>query len=97
MVTLISRIKLADFSTISESDKERRITQIVGDFVSPSPELLKEQKANLAQRIQGFETQYKMSSQNMKQAIRSGSMVESADFCTWLMLLEIRDRLEASV
>ena len=97
MATLTSRIKLAEFSELSEMDMHVRVNQLVSGSVAPSCDLLKEQQENLAHRIQGFEAQYKMSSNNMRQAIRSGSMEESADFCSWLMLLEVRDSFEKSV
>jgi hypothetical protein len=97
MATLTSRIKLAEFSELSEMDKQVRVHQLVQGSVAPSSDLLKEQQENLAHRIHGFEAQYKMSSHDMRQAIRSGSMEESADFCSWLMLLELRDSFEKSV
>jgi hypothetical protein len=97
MATLTSRIKLAEFSELSETDKQVRVHQLVQGSVAPSSDLLKEQQANLANRIHGFEAQYKISSHDMRQAIRSGSMEESADFCSWLMLLELRDSFEKSV
>ena len=97
MTTLTSRIKLAEFSATSEPDIQARVNQLVQGSVAPSSDLLKEQQDNLANRIHGFETQYKLSSYDMRQAIRSGSMEESADFCSWLMLLELRDSFEKSV
>jgi hypothetical protein len=97
MANLTSRIKLAEFSALSEIDKQTRINQLVGGSVAPSSDLLKEQQENLANRIHGFEAQYKMSSHDMRQSIRSGSTEESADFCSWLMLLELRDSFEKSV
>jgi hypothetical protein len=97
MTTLTSRIKLAEFSAPSEPDIQARVHQLVQGSVAPSSDLLKEQQDNLANRIHGFEAQYKLSSHDMRQAIRNGSMEESADFCSWLMLLELRDSFEKSV
>jgi hypothetical protein len=97
MATLTSKIKLAEFSKLSETDKQARVNQLVSGSVSPSVDLLREQQGNLANRIHGFEAQYQMSSHDMRQAIRSGSMEESSDFCSWLMLLELRDSFEKSV
>ncbi len=97
MRTLTSRIKLAEFAKLSDTDTKTRVNQLVTGSVTPSSDLLKEQQENLARRIHGFEAQYKMSSHEIRQAICSGSMEESADFCSWLMLLELRDSFEKSV
>jgi hypothetical protein len=91
MATLTSRIKLADFHGLSEVETQQRVGQLVCGSVSPSPELLEEQQNNLAQRIGRFEQQYQMTSSQMRRALETAVLKESADICSWLMLLEIKE------
>lgn len=94
MATLTRGIKLSDFSKMPEKEKDRRIGELFQAALNPTEEQLDQQKNEIDDRIRSFESRYKMSSSEMKQSLASGQLKETADFCSWLMLLKIRGRFE---
>jgi hypothetical protein len=97
MATLTSRIKLAEFSSLPTHETKQRVDDLVRGSVSPSPELLEEQRKNLDDQIRLMEEQHGLSSEKMRHALKNGAIQETADICRWLMLLEIRDDFEKAI
>ena len=50
--------------------------------------------AVVAERIAAFEQQYKLTSDDMRKQVLAGDMAETDEICTWLMLMNRRQRLE---
>jgi hypothetical protein len=44
-------------------------------------------------KIKDFETEYRMSSEEMKRLWNHGKITETMEIIRWLMLLDIRDRM----
>ncbi|MGM3308902.1 hypothetical protein ACSQ6I_23475 [Anabaena sp. WFMT] len=97
MATLAKKIKLSDFITMSEVDARKRVSELYQASVKPTLEQLAEQKLNIDLKINFFESQYQMSSENMKQSLLSSDYPDNTDICTWLMLLRTRDRIEEKI
>jgi hypothetical protein len=94
MATLTRGIALSEFKTMSDSEKNQRVSDLFQAAVNPTSEQLAEQKNKLTDQIQVLESRYKMSSGEMKRKLATGEIKETADFCRWLMLLKIRGRFE---
>lgn len=94
MATLTRGIKLSEFSKMSESEKDARVGELFQAALNPTQEQLAQQKQGIDDRIRVFESRYKMSSSEMKRLLTCGELKETADFCSWLMLLKIRGRFE---
>jgi hypothetical protein len=94
MATLTRGIALSEFKTMSDSEKHRRVNELFQAAVSPTSEQLEDQRNKLDNQIQLFESRYKMASDEMKRKLATGEVMESADFCRWLMFLKIRGRFE---
>lgn len=94
MATLTRGIKLNELASMSEGEKNRRIGEMFQAATNPTQEQLNQQKTDINNQIQAFESRYKMASSEMKQLLVSGKIKETAEFCSWLMLLKIRGRFE---
>lgn len=94
MATLTRGIALSEFKTMSDSEKNRRVSELFQAAVSPTSEQLSDQRNKLDEQIQSFESRYKMSSGEMKRKLATREVTETADFCRWLMLLKIRGRFD---
>lgn len=94
MATLTRGIALSEFATMTESERSQRVGELFQAAVNPTSEQLKEQRDKLDLVIQEFETQYKMSSDEMRRKLATGQMAETADFCRWSIFLKIRGRFE---
>jgi len=94
MAILTKGIKLSEFASMSEEEKDRRVSSLFQAAMNPSIEQLEQQKNDLNDQIRSFESRYRMTSGEMRQGLASGEISESADFCSWLMLLKIRGQFE---
>lgn len=97
MATLAKGINLSDFGSMSEVEARKRVRDLYQASVNPTFEQLQEQKSKFDFKIHFFESRYKMSSEEMKRSLASGDFSESADICTWLMLLRTRGRIEDKI
>lgn len=70
-----------------------RIAEVVSAKDSPATP---EQKADLDSRIAAFEMRYEMSSGTMLERIKNQQLKETAEICTWMMLLDVRRRSDQS-
>jgi hypothetical protein len=96
MATLTRGIKLAEFSSMTETEKDRRVNELFQAALSPTEDQLNEQLAEVDGSIRAFEVRYRMSSGEMKHLLCNGEIKESADFCSWLMLLKIRGNFDTT-
>jgi hypothetical protein len=94
MAILTRGIKLSEFASMSEEETESRVDELFQAANNPSTEQFEQQKSELEQEILFFESQYNMASEEMKQRLAMGEISESADICSWLMLLKIRGQLK---
>lgn len=91
-VAVLSRgIKLSELSSMSEDEKEAQINAMFRAVVTPTREQLIEQKKSIQEQISQFENCYNISSEQMKEHLKSGELSGDANICSWLMLLKIRD------
>ena len=75
------------------SEEQRNIA--LGDLFhaafQPTDDQLREQKNSVQCEIRHYESRYTMSSADMKRKLVNGEIRESADICSWLMLLKLQD------
>lgn len=83
-------IKLSEFRSMSDEEKNRRVGEMFHEAMNPSIESL----INLDNQIMSFESKYSMTSDRMKRRLADEEIAETSDICTWLMLLKIRKEYE---
>lgn len=84
-----SRINLTEFSTLSPAEQANRVEGLLASRSAP----LNGHLAELDETIAGFETRYEMSSEDMCRHLSDGKLAETADICSWRILLELRGRV----
>ncbi len=96
MATLAREISLSELASMPENEAQKCLGELLQTSVNPSQEQLVEQKTQLDAEIQRYESQYGMTSSEMKHRLSVGELRETAEFCSWLMLLKIRGRFDSA-
>ena len=81
-------VRLSDLSYMSESERNQELGKLV--------EVAKQNRNNgsdplLNARIRQFEMRYEMSSDTMRERLRTGEIRETAEIAKWLFLLSLRE------
>lgn len=87
-------LKLSGLSSMSPQEREHQINSLMEQVVNPQPEQLEEQKKEIEEKIRAYERRYEISSAKLKLGLANGTIKETADICSWLMLLKQRSLLE---
>jgi len=93
MATLTRGISFAELSTLSENALNESYTHLTRESTKTE---LEEQLKELDLEIQAFESAYNMKSNAMRDLLKEDKILECADICSWLMLLEIKEEFNAS-
>lgn len=96
MAILTKGIKLSELSSMSKAEKDRGVGELLRAAAKPTQLQIQQQQQELDSKIQYFEQLHGMSSSEMKQRLVEGEISETADVCSWLMLLKIQGRLESA-
>ncbi len=88
------RLKLSTLSSMSPQEREDQINAFMEQVINPQPEQVEEQKKEIEEEIRVYERRYEISSAKLKLGLADGSIKETADICSWLMLLKQRSLLE---
>lgn len=83
------RLSLSEFSNLPENQQQEKVTAFARAVCSPTNGELR----SIADEIASYEIRYEMPSNVMQERLESGAIKETADICSWLMLLEVRDSL----
>ncbi|NHC36889.1 hypothetical protein [Scytonema millei] len=95
MATLARGVKLSELTATSAQDRERQVKRLFQDALTPTEEQIKKQSEEINAKIRDFERRYEMPSVVMRQNLLEGKIKETADICSWLILLKLRNRLDA--
>ena len=87
-------MKLSEIMSGSSEEQDQKLGQLVQSALAPDPEQLALQRKAIQARITSFERRYEMSSASMRQKLSRGEIKETADICSWLMLLKVTDARE---
>lgn len=96
MAILARGINLNEYSAMDESEKQKALDSFMGSVIAPTNEDLKHQLEDLCSQIRAFEDRYRMSSDRMKHALLTGEIESTAEFCSWLMILKTKERVESA-
>jgi predicted Zn-dependent protease with MMP-like domain len=96
MSVVTNGIKLSEWANASSECKRAQLEELVQDAMNPTPEALKSQREQLCAEIGEFECRYEMSSISMREMLKAGSLKETNDICSWLVLLKFKDDIESS-
>ena len=79
---------------MTSAKKSKRVEEFFEAAFVPNAVQVREQNNELDERIKVFERKHQMSSWEMCDRLNNGQLDESADVCSWLMLLEVRNRTD---
>lgn len=85
----INRIKLSEFSQLDEAGKDAKLAE----FSKSRQESPNGHLTYLNERIAEYEITYEMSSEAMVEALKTRRIKETADICSWMMLVDVRKHL----
>ena len=94
MAVVNTSIKLAEFSSMSGQEKEDRVNALLQAAVSPTSEQIEAWIKLVNDEIRSYESRYKMSSDDMLEALKTGEASNFPDICSWLALLKTRNEIE---
>lgn len=89
----MAAIRLSQLASMSPREQEQQLESLVSASQESSSFQVKEKLSCLNLRIKELESRYEMSSMRMKQSLSSGRIKETADICSWLLLLKQRESL----
>lgn len=84
------KLKLSDYAKMSQAEKDTALRKLVEAAQQPATE---ETIAEWMERIAVYEKQYEMTSDEMREKLKSGEIVETFEICKWLMDLKVLRRL----
>jgi hypothetical protein len=85
----VKAVRLSELASLPERERSERLDAFAASRFAP----LNGEKEDLDRQISIFETRYEMSSDEMQKQYRAKQLKETADICSWMMLLSLRDRL----
>ncbi|MBE9178720.1 hypothetical protein IQ268_09120 [Oculatella sp. LEGE 06141] len=94
MAILTKGIKLSQLAATSPEQKASEIDSLINAALNPDKQHLEQQCNEVDARIKEFECRYEMSSDAMKQQLSQGLIKETAEICSWLLLLKVKNNLK---
>lgn len=94
MAVIDTSIRLTEFSSMSKQEKGERVDALLQAAVSPTSEQIEAWIKQVNDEIRSYESRYKMSSDDMRQALQTGEASNFPDICSWLALLKTRGQIE---
>lgn len=85
-------VLFSELNAMSPDERSLCLEELFQAALNPTEQETKEYETSLDAKIYAFEEKYNISSQNLKTGIEAGSIQETQDFCSWLMLLQIKTR-----
>lgn len=84
-------IKLSDFAKLSQEEKDKAIQELLKAVMEPpTPEEL----AELDAKILTYETKYGIPTDKIHESIDNGTLKETNEVCSWIMLANLRERIK---
>jgi hypothetical protein len=87
-------IKLSELSALSKEAREEKLSALVQAAMNPTEDQVREQIDALNAQLTEFECRYEMSSVTMHNRLAKGEIKETADICSWMLLIKARDSFE---
>lgn len=81
------QLRLSDWGQMSPAEQEKQLEALT----EASSEQEGAPLAVLNARIKRYEMRYEMTSEELKQRLRSGTQAETAEIAHWLFLLDMRE------
>jgi len=94
MVAHSTSIRLSEFSSMSEDEKEEKINALFEAAINPTTEQRKAWIRKVNKEIEEYESEYKMSSEAMLKSLETGEALNFPKICSWLMLVKTRGQIE---
>jgi len=80
-------VAMSEFRHMSEEQR----AEAVSNLVHGASESANGQAEQLDTQIEAYEHKYNLTSEDLLEMLASGELQETADICSWLMLLHIRE------
>jgi hypothetical protein len=92
MSTVHKSIRLSEFRQLNEAEKAAALRELaVASHGEPNGEL-----TVLEARIRACEVRYELTSDQMRMRVAEGVLPETAEIASWLIALEIQERLRST-
>lgn len=91
MTSTVKGVKISELMSGSQEEQDEKLNQLLQSALEPDKRQLAHQYEALQSRIIKFERRYEMSSTQMLEKLSRGLVKETADVCSWLMLLKALD------
>lgn len=85
-------VTLAQLSAMSFERREQQL----GMLAAATRERPNGEIKRVEDKLRSYEAQFKISSRELRSKVASGEIKETAEVCSWLMLLDLQDRLVAA-
>lgn len=95
MAILTRGLKLSELSSMTDSQRSQSLSNLFQSAFRPTPKQLKSQIDEVMCEIHNYESRYRMTSAEMKWKLANSELQESADICSWLMLVNIQNGYES--
>ena len=95
MATLARGVKLSEIGSTSVQERSKQVERLFQEALNPTEEQIKRQMEEIDAKSKSFERRYEMASETMRKSLSGGKIKETAEICSWLMLLKIRKRFDA--
>lgn len=84
-------LAFSSLKAMQPKEREDRLARVVVDARrAPNGEI-----KSISDRLSAYERQFGFSSTEMRERVSGGSLAESDDVCSWLMLLDLQARVVA--
>lgn len=87
-------VRISELISCSPTERDKKLDLLFQAALNPTEGQLHQQSTAIEKQIAKFERRYEMSSSVMKKRLSAGLIKETAEICSWLMLLKAKDRFE---
>lgn len=85
------KINLKELASMDDKQREKLFKELIRVAMLPPTA---EELAELDAKIKAYESKYNLSSDKIHSSIDDGSLKETDEVCSWLMLVGLRNRLK---
>ena len=82
-------LKLSELNSMSNEQRGQALGCLLKGACDPTDQELQQQLGDIQTEIDRYERKYRIVSADLRQKLLSGEIQESADICSWLMLLKL--------
>ena len=83
---------MAEFAKMTQAEKDKAIAELIKAAMEPPTA---EELAELDAKIAVYEQRFGIASDKIHESIDNGTLKETSEVCSWIMLVELRERIKS--